>query len=175
MKGIERISAIDISAPRLEQRIPEVPIQLMILLRTMRAANHSLTTYLDLLLRPLGFTEGELHTLFILFSTDGGAAAPGMLCELLGQTKANMTRILSGLTGKHYVTRHDDLEDGRRQLIRITGQGKRFVQSLIPKVANPIVKTFEEMTGEEIGSLNGLLRRFVSSLDFGERQIRAST
>jgi hypothetical protein len=60
-------------------------------------------------------------------------------------------------------------------LIRITGQGKRFVQSLIPKVANPIVKTFEEMTGEEIGSLNGLLRRFVSSLDFGERQIRAST
>lgn len=156
------------------ERLPGVPIQTIMLMRLVRAANQALTAYLDKVLRPLGFTEDTFHTLVLLFVNEPGTATPSALCELVGQTRANMTRILEALGSKGYVSRASDDADGRRQLIRITTQGKQLVRKALPRLAGPLSLSVAGLAGKEAQGLGELLRKLVLSLDVGERKLRAS-
>jgi len=154
--------------------LSELPVQVISAMRLMRAANQGLSSYLEQLLRPLGFTESSFHTLMLLFSSDKGTASPGMLCDLVGQTRANMTRIIDGLITQAYVSRTTDGGDGRRRIIRITAQGKRLVQASLPLLGGPMTLAVAELKPSEIKQLDKLLRRLVTSLESAERQLRAN-
>src|SRR5687767_3478894 len=130
MKSIDRLAAIDTSSPRLSAGLPDIPLQLVVLMRLVRAASQGMSDYLGPFLRPSGFTESSLHTLMLLFASRDGAASPGMLCELVGQTRANMTRILENLSKGKLVSRATDGQDGRRQVIRITTEGRRLIREI---------------------------------------------
>ena len=173
MKGKERVAAIDASAPRLTRRLPEVPHNVVALMRLMRAANQSLTSFLQMALRQTGFGESALHTLFVIYSSESGTAAPGMLCELVGETKSNMTRILATLIERRLLVRESDDLDGRRQRISMTPDGHQFVQSVIPVISGPLSLSTQGLHVSDLRTLDQLLRRWVSSLDTGEQQLRA--
>lgn len=174
MKSIDRLAAIETSSPRLSERIPDMPPQLVVLMRLVRAASQGMSDYIDPLLRPVGFTESTLHTLMLLFASADGTASPGTLCELVGQTRANMTRILESLAKSRLVSRAIDGRDGRRQVIRITAEGRRLMREAVPRVAAPLKLAMGGMTKDEIGTLIALLRKLIVSLDRGERQLRAA-
>src|SRR5690348_203254 len=112
MKSIQRLAAIDTSSPRLSQGFPDLPVQLVMLMRLVRAASQGMSDYLAPFLRPGGFTGSSLPTLLLLFPSRGGTASPGLLGELVGQTRANMTRILENLSGGKLVSRAADGRDG---------------------------------------------------------------
>lgn len=171
MKAQHRVQAIDASAPRLERSFPDGPVRVINLMRLMRAANQALTSYFDDMLRPLGFTESTLHTLLLLFALDGGAAAPGTLCDLVGQTKANMTRILSVLSKRRYVTRRTDATDGRRQKIEITDKGRELVREMLPRVSAPLSRAVEQLTLAEQNAFDLLLRKLIASLSTSQARL----
>jgi MarR family transcriptional repressor of emrRAB len=174
MKSIDRLAAIDTSSPRLSAGMPDIPLQLVVLMRLVRAASQGMSDYLGPFLRPSGFTESSLHTLMLLFASRDGTASPGMLCELVGQTRANMTRILETLADGKLVSRATDGRDARRQVIRITNEGKRLIREVVPTIAAPLKLAMTGMTKDEVSTLVKLLRKLIVSLDRGERQLRAA-
>lgn len=174
MKSIDRLSAIDTSSPRLAAGLPDIPLQLVVLMRLVRAASQGMSDFLGPYLRPSGFTESSLHTLMLLFASRDGAASPGMLCELVGQTRANMTRILESLSEGNFVSRAIDGRDGRRQVIRITTEGRRLIREIVPSIAVPLKMAMGGMTKDEVSTLVKLLRKLIETLDRSERQLRAA-
>lgn len=173
MKGIDLVSAIDASMPRMAEQLPGVPVQVIGLMRLMRAANHSLSTYLEPLMRSLAVSESSLHTLLLLLCSEDGIASPGVLCDLVGQTRANMTRILDALLAKEYISRSTDGGDGRRRVIRITAEGKRFVRTALPALGRPMTLAVAGLKQSQIKQIDELLRLFVVSLEAGGRRMRA--
>lgn len=173
MKGKDRVAAIDASAQRLKRGLPEVPHNIVALMRLMRAANQSLTSFLQMALRQTGFGESTLHTLFVIYASESGTAAPGMLCELVGETKSNMTRILATLIERRLVVRESDDLDGRRQRISMTPKGHQLVRSVTPVVSGPLSLSTQGLRATDLRTLEQLLRQWVSSLDAGEQQLRA--
>ncbi|MDB5970062.1 MAG: MarR family transcriptional regulator [Hydrocarboniphaga sp.] len=174
MKGTDRVDAIDASTPRMVDNMPGVPVDIIALMRLMRAANQGLSNFLEPVMRPFGFTESSFHTLMLIFSSEQGTATPSQLCELVGQTRANMTHILAGLVSQSYVSRSTDGDDGRRRIIRITAEGRRLVRATLPTLAAPLSLALEGLKPADITQLDKLLRRFVASLANGERRMRAS-
>jgi MarR family transcriptional regulator, negative regulator of the multidrug operon emrRAB len=174
MKSIHRLAAIDASSPRLSAGLPDIPLQLVVLMRTVRAASQGMSDYLAPFLQPSGFTESSLHTLMLLFASRDGTASPGSLCELVGQTRANMTRILENLSSSKLVSRAADGHDGRRQVVKITAEGRRLLREVVPAIASPLKFAMNGMTKDEIGTLVKLLRKLIESLDRGERQLQAA-
>lgn len=174
MRGRERIAAITTSTPRLKQQLPEVPIDVIALMRTLRAANQAMSTYLDSLFRPLGASESLMHTLLVLFTAEGGCATPRLLCDLVGQTPANMTRILVALEELKYISREVDAGDGRRQRIGITAQGRSFMRTVLPRLSVPIKRVTSEFARADLSQLVVMLRQIAVAFDDGERELRAA-
>lgn len=173
MRGRERVAAINTSTPRLKQQLPDVPIDVIALMRTLRAANQAMSTYLESLFRPLGTSESLMHTLLVLFAAEGGSATPRVLCDLVGQTPANMTRILAAIEALGYITRKVDTEDRRRQQVRITARGRSFMQTAVPQLAAPIKRVTSSFSRAELSQLGAMLSQIAAAFDDGERELRA--
>jgi DNA-binding MarR family transcriptional regulator len=169
MKGVDRLRAIDLSAKRLQERIPRFPQNTIHVLRILRAADIAVGDYFEKLLKPAGVNGSEFHTLAILSSCDNGISSPSELAELVGQTRANMTRILDSLIKSKYVTRTADRRDGRRRSVAITAQGERFLSQCVGEFAPLLSKCLSDFNRSELGMLERLLRKMIESLDRGQR------
>ena len=172
MRGRERLAAISSSTPRLKRQLPDVPVDIVALLRTVRAANQALSTFLDSLLRPLGTAESPMHTLLVLFSAPEGTSTPRALCDLVGQTPANMTRVLLALSELGYVSRQADQCDGRRQHVRITARGRDYMRRVVPQVSGPLHRAVDGLSTPELAQTTALLSRLATALDDAERGLR---
>ena len=129
--------------------------------------------YLESLFRPLGTSESLMHTLLVLFAAEGGSATPRVLCDLVGQTPANMTRILAAIEALGYITRKVDTEDRRRQQVRITARGRSFMQTAVPQLAAPIKRVTSSFSRAELSQLGAMLSQIAAAFDDGERELRA--
>lgn len=157
----------------MKQQLPAMPIEIVGLMRTLRAANQAMSVYLDTLFRPFGASESPMHTLLILFSAEGGVATPRVLCDLVGQTPANMTRILVVLEKLGHISRAVDSGDARRRTIRITVQGKRFMRTVRLRLSGPLKTDMNGFSGADVKRLVALLEHLAVSFDDGERTLRS--
>jgi MarR family transcriptional regulator, negative regulator of the multidrug operon emrRAB len=170
MKIIERVAAVDASTPRIAAILKGMPLREMLLMRLIRVVHTGMSANLDQLFRPFGFTEGSFHTLALVMASERGAISPSVLGELVGQTRANMTRILDSLLAKGYVSCSIDGNDARRKLVRITAAGKRQIALITPKLIRPAKLALSALSADEMTLLESLLRKLVQSLDQVERQ-----
>lgn len=173
MRGRERIAAISSSDPRLREQLPDVPMDTIALMRTLRAANQAMSTYLDALFRPLDVTESPMHTLLVLFSTESGTSTPRALCDQVGQTPANMTRILLALSEQGFISRKADARDGRRQQIRITARGRAYLKGVVPRMSGPLKRATLGLSAGELRQATLLVSRLAAAFDDAERELRS--
>jgi MarR family transcriptional repressor of emrRAB len=89
------------------------------------------------------------------------------LTELVGTSKANMSRILEQLTGDGLVSRTPESMDARRHVIRITAKGRKVAAEAVPKMMEPLSKAFVGLTPKECITLNKLMQKAILSLDPG--------
>lgn len=170
MKTVERLSAVDASAQRLGDGIPDLPLQDMQLMRLIRVTSLGINACVEPLLRPEGLTESSFHTLVIVMSGDlRDGISPGALCEQVGQTRANMTRILDVLTSQKRVVIEADQHDGRRRRVRITPLGRQLVRKCTKKLAPTIGVAMSGLTEADKPKLERLLRGLILSMDAAER------
>lgn len=170
MRSRERLAAIDASTPRIAARIPGHPVAEMELMRLIRVVNLGMGANLELMFRPFGFSENSFHALVLVLASER-ALAPSQLCELVGQTRANMTRILRELTRKGLISCAADAGDGRRKVVRITARGRRQVLRIAPQLTLPAQLALSALGSNQRRVLERLLRKLVVSLDRGERQL----
>jgi MarR family transcriptional regulator, negative regulator of the multidrug operon emrRAB len=170
MKSRERLAAIDASTPQIAAKIPNHPVAEMELMRLIRVVHLGMCANLDLMFRPFGLSDNSFHTLVLVLASERGALSPSLLCELVGQTRANMTRILRELTSKGLVYCVADEGDGRRKIVRITAKGRRQVLHIAPQLTLPAQVALSGLGNKERRVLQRLLRKLVVSLDQGERR-----
>lgn len=173
MKSRERVLAIDASTPRMGKGVPNLPVEVVTLMRLMRVATQSIGSYVEELLSPINFSETTFHTLMVLYASKGGAASPGALSNLVGQTRPNMTRILDILVERDYVNRAAQKHDGRRKTVKITKKGIDLVRKELPGLTPSLSKCMEGLSRQDMETLNKLVRKVVLSMEAAEHDLRS--
>lgn len=165
MRGTSKIASVKRSTPSMAAALPEMPMPETVMVRLVRILASSMTDYFEPVFRGIGQSENAFHVLCLLVAAEDGQASPSELSELVGTSRANMTRILEQLVQDGLVTRAVGTQDARRHIIRITSKGRRIAKAAVPKVSEPLLRAFSDLSAEEFSTLDRLLRKTVISLD----------
>jgi DNA-binding MarR family transcriptional regulator len=122
----------------------------------LRIGSDVLTGF-DVMLARHGLSQGRFLTLIVLYRTPETPLSPSALAELVGVTRATMTGLLDGLEQEHLLERVADPTDRRRLLIRITTDGIRVLQQMLPDYYDRIGKLMTPLAPHEREQLVTLL------------------
>jgi DNA-binding MarR family transcriptional regulator len=164
MNTADRLAAVDSSLPAWQAGVADLSSRDVILMRLIRVASLGITSCVDTLLLPAGLTESSYHTLIVVMASGATGITPGQLCEQVGQTHANMTRILSLLASEKLVTAKTDRRDARRKRIVITRSGRRLAQKHAAKLAPVVAAAMSGLSDEDKVTFERLLRAIVASM-----------
>ena len=112
MRGIERLAAVNRSTPPMAEALPNLPMPETVMVRLIRIGVVGLGQFFEPVFRQIGLTETSFHVLCLLMASERGEASPSELSELVGTSRANMTRILDGLASDRLVSRNVEERDG---------------------------------------------------------------
>lgn len=172
MKGSERLAQVAVSTPLMERALPDLAMPETTMVRLLRITQFGLGNYFEPVFRSLHLTENTFHVLCLLLATDNGTASPGELSEMVGTSRANMTRLLEELTRDGHVVRSVDARDARRHNIAITPRGRAKALEAAPLLQEPQKSAFSDLSDEEFALLEKLLRKLILSLDKSPRSLR---
>src|SRR3977135_2395323 len=153
MRGIERLDSVRRSTPAMAKALPDLPMAETVMVRLIRISVVGLGQFFEPVFREIGLSENSFHVLCLLMASDRNRASPSTLSEMVGTSRANMTRILDELESDGLVSRasgpgvlHEGEGDGwgararearagRRYVIEITAAGRRAAQGAVPKLS----------------------------------------
>jgi MarR family transcriptional regulator, negative regulator of the multidrug operon emrRAB len=165
MNGENRLSAIDKSTPAMLQALPDLPMRETVLIRLLRLCFAGMGDFFAAEFRKIGLSENSFHVLCLLVANEDGQASPSDLSDLVGTSRANMTRILSTLVDEGLATRQIVELDGRRHMIQITAAGRRAAMEAVPRLVRPLQQAFSGLDAGELFQLDALLRKCVKSFN----------
>ncbi|BFM05667.1 MarR family winged helix-turn-helix transcriptional regulator [Halioxenophilus aromaticivorans] len=165
MRGTERLKVIEKTTDPLFDALPLLPKAETILVRLLRVGALGLDEYFAHIFRHLDITEKHYHALCVLVSTRQGTLYPSELSEIIGTSRANITKVLSSLEAKGYVSRKNSNKDGRRNSILITTKGRQIVGRITEQMDTPVEAAFANLTSRERNQLDKLLRKMIVSFD----------
>lgn len=174
MRGMERLAAVDRSTPPMAEALPRLPMTETMMVRLMRIGVVGLGQFFEPVFRGIGLSESSFHVLCLLIADPRGQASPSELADMVGTSRANMTRILDLLVADKLVLRTAETRDARRSLVQITPQGRSIAEASIPQLADPLTRAFEDLTAAEMETLAALLRKATRSFDKGVQPMRAT-
>jgi MarR family transcriptional regulator, negative regulator of the multidrug operon emrRAB len=173
MNGQMRLAHVGSSTPRMAKALTGMPMDQTTMVRLLRITAFGLGNFFEPAFRSWGLTEHTFHVLCLLMASETGSAAPSELAEMVGTSRANMTRILEELTADGWIERRVAERDGRRQVISITAEGRRKVRDTVPRIAEPLQRAFSDLSSQEFALLDKLLRKLIVSLDKGAGELQA--
>jgi DNA-binding MarR family transcriptional regulator len=115
-----------------------------------------------------GLSEGKFVILLLLGDAPDGLS-PHRLAERAGVTRATTTGLLDGLERDGFVSRHGDVEDGRRITVRLTDKGRKAGHELTRDHTAWIADLFAGLAAESRDALRVSLRHVWSATDQGRR------
>ena len=174
MRGIERLAAVKRSTPSMAEALPDLPMAETVMVRLIRISVAGLGQFFEPVFRAIGLNETSFHVLCLLTANERGQASPSELSELVGASRANMTRILDLLVSDGLVTRAVEKRDARRHIIQITAAGRKVAAAAVPRLAEPLREAVSDLTPEEFAQLEMLLRKTITSFDKASAPLRAS-
>jgi MarR family transcriptional repressor of emrRAB len=174
MRGIDRLGSVERSTPAMAKALPDLPMQETVLVRLLRIGVFSMSAFFEPVFRSWNLTEHSFHVLCLLVATGRGSASPSELSELVGTTRANMTRILDELAADGMVSRTVEARDARRQAIHITPAGRKATAETASRIVEPLQRAFSGLSREEMAQLDRLLRKAIVSFDQGAVPQRAA-
>ena len=92
------------------------------------------------------FAQGEKRALLELKLAKGDIS-PSDLCQKLSVSKQRITSILNSLYEKKYITINIDENDRRKTNIKLTPNGKKYIDKLSDDVLTDLNKTISKITG----------------------------
>jgi MarR family transcriptional regulator, negative regulator of the multidrug operon emrRAB len=167
MNGQQRLAHVNVSTPRMEKALVGLPMDGTTVVRLLRITQAGLGDFFEPVFRSMDLAENSFHVLCLLMSNESGTASPSELSDMVGTSRANMTRILEELVEDGWIERRTAPRDGRRHIISITAAGRRKVRDTIPRIAEPIQRAFSDLDAAELALLDKLLRRLIVSFDKG--------
>ena len=143
-----------------------------VMVRVLRITQFGLGNFFEPVFRSMGLTENTFHVLCLLVAHPDGSESPGQLSEMVGTSRANMTRLLEQLVEDGHVSRSIDPRDARRHIITITPEGRAKALEAAPQLREPLENAFSDLSDEEFAVLERVLRKLITSLDKSPRALR---
>lgn len=165
MSGIVTLAKVAASAARMTAALPALPAQGTLLVRLIRLANGATSEHFEPHFRSAGIPEGAFHVLCLLSAADEGKAAPSELAEMMGTSRANMTRLLDQMEKHGWIARMASSVDGRRQIVSLTASGSAQADVTSMGLGDEIETGFGALSQTERDQLEALLRKLVLSMD----------
>lgn len=168
------MAAVDRSTPHMAAALPDLPMPETVMVRLLRISVVGLGHFFEPVFRDIGLTEHSFHVLCLLMASENGAVSPSELSELVGTSRANMTRIVDTLVADELATRSGEARDARRLVVRITPAGKRAAKQAVPRLIRPLGDAFSGLDAEEFLQLQALLRKAIKSFDNSAMPLRSA-
>jgi len=123
--------------------------------------------------------QAELEPIFAAHGVNGGEfdvlaalrragrpyrLTPTELSKAMMVTSGGMTKRLNALEGRGLIRREPDPNDGRSRAVSLTREGKRLVESTLPKHVANERRLLSELSTKERAELAGLLETLAVSL-----------
>ena len=112
------------------------------------------------ILKPYELSSEQYNVLRILRGQNGKAVNMCLLQERMIAKTSNTTRLVDKLLLKNLVTREICPSNRRKMEIEITQKGLNVLTELEPKVRNQEVSLAQNITNEELITLNNLLEKY---------------
>jgi MarR family transcriptional regulator, negative regulator of the multidrug operon emrRAB len=165
----EQIAAIRAAVTRLQKRDLDLPLEDVMLFRTLSLVGRSLGQFADYAMRPYGLAEGELRALVQLYSLPEGIGHPGALCAATSQSPATMTRTTDLLVERGLISREPSEQDRRRMILKVTPSGEALVRRILPSFYDQVRPLFSGWSSEARSQLLKRLTELAVALDRLER------
>lgn len=160
-----QIELVEANLERLQGRMPDLPVVSIMLSRLLQHVGRGMHAMLEYNLRRCELNEAEFRVLMSLFSQPDGIAHPGDLCSSTDQSPANMSRISDALVDRGLITRVPSLQDRRRLVLHITGQGEDLVRALLPPMYRALRTLLKDFSETEQKDLIAKLKRLSADLE----------
>jgi len=85
--------------------------------------------------------------------------------SLFNVSKANMTGMIGRLEKSGYLTREESFSDSRVKLLKLTDQGREYIDSSRPKFFNIINQTMKALETDDVRRVNDCLTRCIDGLN----------
>jgi MarR family transcriptional repressor of emrRAB len=129
----------------------------------MRQNNTLMGSLANRLLEPFGLTIISYIVLISMRGTQGSHVNPSELCDTLGETRANMTRICDELVEKGLINRIPSPEDRRRVNLSLSDKGTELLNHIVPDLRVQVESLFSIFSEQEKATLISLLERMNKS------------
>lgn len=170
MKIGDRLKAIDTSQEIWRSSLSRIPPDDVTLMRLIRVASLGITAFTDPVLVGAGLTESSYHSLIVIAAGGSKGISVTAVCDQVGQTRANMTRILKLLEAGQLVEMRSDGHDARRKRIVSTAKGKRLIQTCSERLDPILVTAMAALGARDKHALHQLMRKLIASMSEAEAQ-----
>lgn len=152
-------------AERAHQRTSGAGVGDIAIYIRMRICHHQMGERLAQLLAPYELSNLGYFAMMAICGRPEGLANPSELCEQLGETRGNMTRICDELVAKGWMRRVPNVEDRRRVDLSLTDSGMKVLNKIAPMARENAEAFFKRVfTQEEKATLHRLLGKFSDAL-----------
>lgn len=110
-----------------------------------------------------GVTVAEWVILRVLFDSDG--IKPSELSTKVGLTRGAVSKLISRLADKNFVTVRSDAHDGRAQTITLCASGRQLVPTLAMLADENDAETFGHLRDDQRALLLSTLKELVEQLE----------
>jgi DNA-binding MarR family transcriptional regulator len=109
--------------------------------------------------RKYGLAESEAASLYCLGQAAGLNATD--ICEITGRPKNSISRAISLLIEKKFVTRRTDIRDKRRKILDLTDRGYKVYRESVEWFVATETAMLSALTPDEIAALDVMLRKMI--------------
>lgn len=158
--GLERIAA----------RLGETPPQQVMVLRLAKMVAKRLQEDLNRELDPWGLTDAGFTVLVVIFSAPEGERNPSVLSEVLGESRANITRLTGELEARRLIRRRPSTGDRRRIGLALTRSGETLVRKLLPAMWRHYAHLCRDLSVAEMRSMERSMKKLIADLESRPRK-----
>lgn len=122
-------------------------------------ANRLVLPVYDQILRQLGINRGEYLLVFCLSHFDELTAQD--IAQMTARPRNSISRAVHRMIADGYVTRSAHPTDGRQKLLRITAEGRKLHDKILPLFCSREADILSVLDPDERKTLDGLLQKLV--------------
>lgn len=155
---------IEQAIDQIGERFPGTPRQEVILNRLFCHIKSRLTCHWNETLKPYGLNETLWIALITLYSHPEHMLYPSDLSETMDFSRTNATRVCDELVKHGWAARASCCEDRRKILLKLTPEGARFVETMLPESRKHMYQQWTDFSPQEKDTLESLMRKLLTAL-----------
>ncbi len=131
--------------------------------------NRDMRESFERFLEGYGLSHGRFLTLMVMYRDPEQPVSPSDLAHGVGVTRASMTGLLDGLERDGLIRRQDDQGDRRRKRVRLTRQGLKLLERVVPEHCRRTARFTTCLERDEWKNLAAILARLKSGIERFDR------